>query len=150
MAKIEFATGALDAQTHLELTNGLESHSQNLAAPTYNKQHFNWTLRDEQGKLIAALTADLLWDWLYISELWVDESCRGCGMGSQLMQQAEQYAQANRLTGLWLWTQSWQAPDFYKRLGFEEFTTFDHFPVGHRRIGLRKMLLGSEDGSTQG
>lgn len=140
MSKIEFATGALDAQTHLELTTGLEAHSQNLAAPTYDKQHFNWTVKNEQGKLVAALTADLLWDWLYISELWVDESCRGTGMGSQLMQQAEQHAIAHNLSGLWLWTQSWQAPVFYKRLGFEEFTTFDNFPAGHSRIGLRKTL----------
>lgn len=140
MPKIEFMTGDLDAHKQTELTAGFESHSQTQEAPPYRKDRLNWTVQDEQGNLIAALTADLLWDWLYIDELWVDESCRGTGMGKQLMGKAEEYAMTQELSGLWLWTQSWQAPVFYQRLGFEEFTRFEGFPAGHSRIGLRKSL----------
>jgi ribosomal protein S18 acetylase RimI-like enzyme len=140
MLNIEFAQGSLDAKAQSELTAGLESHGQVQDAPSYNKQRFNWTVRDDNGELIAALTADLLWDWMYIDELWVDDRCRGTGMGSKLMKQAEQYAIEHKLSGLWLWTQNWQAPVFYQKLGFVEFTRFDDFPKGHSRIGLRKAL----------
>lgn len=133
-------TGELNAQQQQQLSAGFESHSQTQDAPAYLKQNLNWTVQDGEGNLIAALTASLLWEWLYIDELWVDESCRGTGMGKQLMAQAEAYAKEQQLSGMWLWTQSWQAPVFYQSLGFEEFTRFDNFPTGHSRIGLRKAL----------
>ncbi|MFA0412995.1 GNAT family N-acetyltransferase [Vibrio renipiscarius] len=140
MTKIEFTMGDLDDQQQRQLSAGFESHSQAQDAPEYNKQRLSWTVQDEEGNLIAALTADLLWQWLYIDELWVDDRCRGTGMGKQLMAQAEAYAKEQQLSGLWLWTQSWQAPLFYQSLGFEEFTRFDDFPSGHSRIGLRKRV----------
>ncbi len=140
MPQINFTKGDLTAQRQHELTAGFESHSDKQSAPPYHKERLNWTVQNEQGELIAALTADLLWDWLYIDELWVDERCRGTGMGKQLMSQAEEYAKTRVLSGLWLWTQSWQAPVFYQRLGFEEFARLEDFPKGHSRIGLRKSL----------
>ncbi len=138
--QIQFSQGKLEQTLQQELSAGFEAHSQTQTAPPYNKQRLNWTLQDDQGKLVAALTADLLWGWLYVDELWVHESCRGTGMGKKLMQKVEDHAKEENLSGLWLWTQSWQAPDFYKYLGFEEFTRFDDFPKGHSRIGLRKPL----------
>ncbi|WP_117234754.1 GNAT family N-acetyltransferase [Vibrio maerlii] len=138
---IQFSSGPLDEQLQGALSAGLESHSKAQQAPTYDKERLNWTLQNERGELVAALTADLLWDWLYISELWVDESCRGTGMGKHLMNLAETHAVDQNLSGLWLWTQSWQAADFYKSQGLEEFTRFDNFPAGHSRIGLRKTLV---------
>lgn len=140
MLEIEFSQGPLTAEHQTQLKAGFESHSETQMAPPYEKERLNWTVLNEKGDLIAALTANLLWDWLYIDELWVDESCRGTGMGKQLMAKAEEHAMRNEISGLWLWTQSWQAPDFYKSLGFEEFTRFENFPVGHSRIGLRKSL----------
>ena len=140
MLRIEFAKGGLDAKSQSELTAGLESHGQAQVAPSYQKDRFNWTVHNDNGELVAALTADLLWDWLYIDELWVDDRCRGTGMGTKLMLEAEHYATTHNLSGLWLWTQSWQAPMFYQKLGFVEFTRFDDFPAGYSRIGLRKAL----------
>ncbi|RJX75566.1 GNAT family N-acetyltransferase [Vibrio sinensis] len=141
MLTINFAHGALDTQKQQELSEGFESHSETQSAPPYHKEKMNWTVQDENGKLIAALTADLLWEWIYIDELWVDDRCRGSGMGRKLIAKVEQYARDNHLSGLWLWTQSWQAEGFYKQMGFEEFTRFDNFPTGHSRIGLRKTLV---------
>ncbi len=143
MSQIEFTVGDLNQKLQEELTAGFESHSQGQVAPAYHKERLNWTIQDVQGRLLAALTADLLWDWLYIDELWVDDSCRGTGLGKQLMEKAEQYAKGQKLSGLWLWTQSWQAPKFYQSLGFEEFTCFDNFPAGHSRIGFKKTLNAS-------
>jgi ribosomal protein S18 acetylase RimI-like enzyme len=68
--------------------------------------------RRDDSSLAGALTADLLWDWLYIDELWVDERSRGLGLGKSLMLQAEEFAASKALSGLWLWTQTWQAADF--------------------------------------
>ena len=140
MLKIDFSNGVLNVRQQEELNAGFKSHGQIQCAPAYQTERLNWTVTNEQGGLITALTADLLWQWLYVDELWVDESCRGKGIGKQLMMQAETYAKEQQLAGLWLWTQSWQAPLFYQNLGFKEFTRFDNFPSGYSRIGLRKQL----------
>jgi GNAT superfamily N-acetyltransferase len=137
---LKFHKGDLTAEQSSLITEGFKLHAEHLAAPLYNKERLNWLAHDERQLLIGAVTADLLWDWIYIDELFVNESSRGQGIGKKLMLQAEQYAIDRRLTGVWLWTQSWQAADFYQKLGYEEFTRFNNFPQGHTRIGFRKTL----------
>ncbi len=77
---------------------------------------------------------------MYIDELWVSSELRGDGLGTRLMRLAEKFAAKHSLQGIWLWTQSWQAEQFYSQLGYVEFTRFDNFPKGHSRIGYRKIL----------
>ena len=119
---------------------GFDSHSEEKAAPAYEKKRVKWVAFDEQQYIRAALTAEVLWDWMYIDELWVTPEARGDGLGRQLMQLAEGFAASQGLQGLWLWTQSWQAEGFYSQLGYSEFARFDNFPKGYSRIGFRKRL----------
>ncbi len=141
MIDVRFKSGDLTPSEQQAITAGFARHTEELSAPNYEKERVNWLAFDADGTLVAGLTADLLWDWLYIDELWVSEGLRGGGLGKKLMKAAESYASSRDLTGLWLWTQSWQAADFYQHLGFVEFTQFPDFPKGHLRIGFRKQLV---------
>ena len=143
MSEILFKVGALTEAEQRVVTAGFERDSDARAAPQYAKQAIHWSVRDDGDALIAVLTADISWDWLYVDELWTDESVRGRGYGGQLMSVAEDYAAAQGLTGIWLWTQSWQAAPFYERLGYEEFARFPDFPRGHFRVGFRKFVRSS-------
>ncbi len=137
---IELTESALDADEQRLVTAGFEAHSRLYQAPVYESQPLAWKMYSSSKELIAVLTARLLWDWVYIDELFVTEAHRGNGLGKRLMQEAELHAVNDGLAGLWLWTQSWQAEDFYKQLGYEEFCRFPDFPKGYERIGLRKNL----------
>lgn len=141
MTNITFSKGKLNQQIEETLRLGFEQHSMDQAAPSYHKEALNWVITDESGTCIAVLTASLLWDWLYIDELWVAEVCRGSGYGKLLLKKAEEYARGEDNSGVWLWTQSWQAPQFYEQNGYVEFTRFENFPKGHCRIGLRKAFI---------
>jgi GNAT superfamily N-acetyltransferase len=141
MTEIKFKGGELLPEEQQAISTGFERHTASHSAPPFDKKRLNWLAYGPDSILVGALTADLLWDWIYIDELWVAENVRGQGLGKQLMGKAEQYAVLHRLSGIWLWTQSWQAADFYKQLGYEEFTRFADFPKGHARIGLRKPIL---------
>ena len=138
--KIEFHRGELTPSEQVAVSEGFRLQTEELQAPEYIKERVKWLGVDEANDLRAALTADILWDWLYVDELWVCPTLRGAGIGRQLMQLAEAFATSRHICGIWLWTQSWQAEGFYRRLGYREFTRFENFPRGHSRIGLRKRL----------
>ncbi len=57
-----------------------------------------------------------------------------------VMLAAEEQARNMKLTGIYLWTESWQAPGFYKKLGYSQFVEFRNFPPGHSRLGFCKYL----------
>ena len=140
--QITLQHGNLNSADQQIITAGFVHHSNACNAPAYKKERINWLAYNDSSQLIGALTADLLWDWIYINELWIDEGERGQGLGKRLMEQAESYAKAGNLSGLWLWTQSWQAAGFYETLGYQEFARFPEFPKGHVRIGFRKSITG--------
>ncbi len=140
MVNVILSHGDLSNSQHQVVTAGFERHTKECSAPSYQKERINWLAYESEDILVGVLTANLLWDWIYIDELWVDERYRGTGLGQKLMNFAEDYAISHSLTGLWIWTQSWQAPNFYDRLGYEEFTRFNDFPKGHYRIGFRKYI----------
>ena len=122
------------------VSDGFQKHSDEQGAPEYKKNRVKWLAFDERKNIQAVLAADILWDWIYIDELWVSPESRGTGLGRKLMRLAEEFAIAQGLQGIWLWTQSWQADGFYRQLGYDEFTRFEDFPKGHSRIGFRKKL----------
>jgi len=105
------------------VSRGFSADSDELAAPDYQKERVKWIASEDSHPIIAALTADILWDWIYIDELWVARELRGQGLGQKLMGLAETFARSRDLRGIWLWTQSWQAEAFYRKLGYRQ-TTF--------------------------
>ena len=101
------------------MSEGFCSDTHEQGAPEYKKERVKWLAFDEAKEVRAVLTAEILWDWIYIDEVWVSSMARGEGLGRQLMQLAE---------------------EFYKKLGFSQFTRFENFPTGYSRIGFRKTL----------
>jgi len=93
-----------------------------------------------EGGVVGGVIGQVFWNWLYAELVWVEKPFRGCGIGRAVMQRAEERARELGLAGIYLWTQSWQAPGFYSKLGFESFVVFENCPPGHQRLGFRKYL----------
>ena len=103
-------------------------------------------VRAADGGLVAGLTG---WTWGgcgYVDVLWVREESRRGGLGSRLLEEAEQEARAGECTQMALSTHSFQAPDFYRDRGYVVCGETDGYPVGHSHFHLVKSLGTSLDG----
>jgi len=78
--------------------------------------------------------------WHHVTDLWLDEGARGEGLGRKLVETAEAEARADGCRYVHLDSHSFQAPDFYKKLGYEEFSRLSESPLGQDQVFLWKSL----------
>ena len=88
----------------------------------------------------GVITCNHCGDWLYIHYLWVSEACRGRGIGRSLIQAAEERAISMQCCGVHLVTMEYQAVEFYKKCGYQEFARLDGYADNHARIYFKKEL----------
>jgi ribosomal protein S18 acetylase RimI-like enzyme len=106
-----------------------------------NPQPLALLVRDDNGEILGGLYGRFFYQWLFIELLSVPEQARGQGLGSKLMQMAEDLAQEKECVGIWLDTFDFQAPEFYKRLGYSELGQIADYPPGHKRHFFQKRLI---------
>ncbi len=94
---------------------------------------FAVTVRDKAGAVVGGLWGRAGYGFLFV-ELLALGPARGGGLGRQVMGMAEAEARRRGLLGMWLDTFTFQAPDFYLKLGFEECGRIKGYPPGHDRI----------------
>ncbi|WP_330351512.1 GNAT family N-acetyltransferase [Streptomyces sp. NBC_00582] len=96
---------------------------------------------DEGGELAGGLVGHTWTTWLHVALLWVDGRHRGTGLGSRLLGEAERVAAEERgCRHVRLETWDFQAPDFYKRLGYEVVCAIEDYPPGVTEYTLTKRL----------
>jgi ribosomal protein S18 acetylase RimI-like enzyme len=96
--------------------------------------------RDGGGEVRGGLLGALWGDWLHLTHLWIDEPFRGRGFGRRLVEAAEQSAAEAGAQGCFLSTFDFQAPGFYRRLGYEVYGELVDYPPGHTTYHFRKWL----------
>ena len=102
---------------------------------------FALMVKDENGEILGGLYGRMIFRWMFIELLSVPEQGRGQGIGSKLMAQAEALAKEKNCYGVWLDTFDFQAPEFYKKLGFSQFGEIVDYPPGHKRHFFQKRLI---------
>ena len=98
-------------------------------------------IRDDRAEIIAGLYG---WTWggtCEVRYLWVREEYRERGYGKALMRAVEREATARGCDQIVVDTHSFQAPRFYRQLGFEIIGRHPDYPRGHDKYYLRKSLL---------
>ncbi|MEU0027979.1 GNAT family N-acetyltransferase [Streptomyces sp. NPDC006335] len=99
-----------------------------------------WAL-DDSGALAGGLVGHTWTNWLHVTYLWVDGQHRGARLGSQLLARAERLARRGRgCTAARVETWDFQAPEFYKKQGYEVVCVIPDYPPGITEYTLTKRL----------
>jgi ribosomal protein S18 acetylase RimI-like enzyme len=96
--------------------------------------------KDADGKVVGGVRAYVFLYWLHIDVLWVEESARGRGLGSQLLSLAEAQAMELGARNAKLETFEWQARGFYLKHGYEEFARIDRYAEDFYLAFMKKSL----------
>ncbi|MGG7177374.1 GNAT family N-acetyltransferase [Clostridium paraputrificum] len=97
-------------------------------------------LEDKEGSKVAGLIGETHGNWLEIEYLWVDEENRGQNIGRELMKKAETIGRERGCRFVFLNTFSFQAPEFYVKLGYEEKFVQNEYPRTGKRHYYTKSL----------
>ena len=95
---------------------------------------------DENGQTIGGILGGTYWGWLYVDILWVHEDHRHKGIGTRLLREAEKEAVFRGCHHVHLDTMSWQAPEFYRKHGYEVIGILPDIPSGNQKYLLMKAL----------
>ena len=96
--------------------------------------------RDSEGRPVAGSIGRTWGECYEIQVLWVRKDLRRAGVGSRLLEMSEAEAARRGCTLVHLDTYDFQAPEFYRRHGYEEFHRIAGFPRGIERFYLSKRL----------
>ena len=85
---------------------------------------------EEDGKILGVITGRAYYNEVHIGDLIVASSVRKGGIGSKLVRAVEDNYRGNGYDKITLTTFGFQAPEFYKKLGYEiEFVREDKEPM---------------------
>lgn len=97
-------------------------------------------VRDQTGDLMGGAVGRAWGEVLELRFLWVHETRRGSGVGSQLLLRMESEAAALGCMTVITDTFSFQAPEFYRRRGYEVFGKIEGYPESTAKYFLRKTI----------
>jgi ribosomal protein S18 acetylase RimI-like enzyme len=101
---------------------------------------FGLFLRADDGTAMGGVHG---WTWgatCYVRNFFIPSRLRGRGLGKQLMVRVESEARARGCRQIVLETHSFQAPGFYRKLGFKAVGRVEHYPAGHAYLTMVKQL----------
>ncbi|MEZ5569086.1 MAG: GNAT family N-acetyltransferase [Halioglobus sp.] len=107
----------------------------------FDGESFSLIQRNNLGAILAGISGYTWGGCCFISHLWVAEAQRRQGLGRALLQGAEDNARSKGCAVVLVSSHSFQAPWFYKRLGYEKRATVADHPQGHSNIFYAKRLV---------
>jgi GNAT superfamily N-acetyltransferase len=122
-----------------EIGSRLRVFNEDHAGPL-NYERLVLSARDEDGALLAGLSADFHWNCLYLDVLWVDPKHRGKGLGTSLLSEAERIAKERSCDLVYLSTFQFQAPEFYAKHGYSLVGALHGVPRNSSRQWFSKAL----------
>ena len=133
------AHDGLPAEESAIVDKGLGEFNEH-AAPLHEVQPLSCFVRDEVGRVVGGAIGRRWGELCELQQLWVEASHRGKGLGVRLVQEFERRACEKGCRSFYLETLSFQAPEFYKKLGYSVVFSRSGYPHGIGKYHMVKEL----------
>ena len=118
---------------------GLTDYNESFTGVVFREKISSF-IKTDSGFIVGGILGEINWRWMHIQGLWIDETIRKGGWGSKLLLNLEAYALSKGIANVRLETTSFQALDFYLKLGYSVFGELSNMPLGHTSYFLQKQM----------
>ena len=125
------------------LDNGLGQFNDS-AAPIQEVQSFSCFAKAESGQLIGGAVGRRWGQCCELQQLWVETSYRRHGIGADIVRAFEAHASKHGCNLIYLETFSFQAPEFYKAMGYKVEHERSGFPHNIVKYQMAKHINNQE------
>ena len=129
----------IESKRTQELANLVRAYNRSNREPS-KSEPLNIYLEDEDGNLVAGMVAETFGNWLEIEYLYVSDDLRGQGIGSKILEMAENESKNRGCKYSFVDTFNFQAPKFYKKHGYKEVFALKNYPYTGERYYYTKEL----------
>jgi GNAT superfamily N-acetyltransferase len=139
--RVEVLTGTASKfkKTAKLLHQRLVSFSANKAG-AFHHRNIVLEARTRKNRLVGGLSGETQWQWLNVNMVWLDPAYRGKGWGTRLFKMTQAKALQRGCRHVVTRRYDFQAPDYFKKLGFQSYTRIKDYPKGHNFLFLTKNL----------
>lgn len=109
---------------------GLDEYNLSAAASLAEVRALSASATDQSGNLIGGALGRTWGLCCELLELWVAPDFRQRGVGSEILAKFEDQARQRGCKSFYLTTLSFQAPDFYKKQGYDAIASIAGYPDG--------------------
>jgi GNAT superfamily N-acetyltransferase len=129
-----------DPQAEAVVTGGLAAYNKETFGRV-DTQILDILVRDDKsGEIVGGLLGRSSLGLFFLDLFYLPKELRRAGLGSRIMNLAEDEARRRGCTAVFVLTVTFQAPDFYERHGYRRFGEIACPPDGATRIFLSKTL----------
>jgi GNAT superfamily N-acetyltransferase len=132
-------TDTRDPQAEAVITGGLAEYNREKIGRV-DSRTLDILVRDEGGGIVGGLLGHTSLGLFFLDLFYLPATLRRSGLGSRLINQAEDEARRRGCAAAFVITVTFQAPAFYERHGYRRFGEIACPPDGATRIFLTKPL----------
>jgi GNAT superfamily N-acetyltransferase len=129
-----------DAEKLLPIEEGLNQFNDLMTGMSDRKPLSVFIKSTQTGEVLGGMQGRSSLGLLFIDLFYLPPELRKMGLGTDILRRFEEEGRKRGCTAAFLYTISFQAPDFYKKHGWEEFGRIDCKPEGTSRIFMKKSL----------
>ena len=122
----------LDDPMVQKISEGLDRHGEQYNVPSFDPKPFAFIASDMTHDFLGGAKGKISAGWCSLSWLYSTQEVQGTG--SALMERIEKLAKEHNCKGILVDTLSYQAPDFYKKFGFEVYGKIPNFISNQTRL----------------
>jgi len=131
---------AREPQAEAVIRHGLATYNTTRFRPSDNTTLDVLVRKDNSDEVLGGLLGHTSYRLFFLDVFYLPEELRGAGLGSRIIALAEDEARRRGCTAAFVYTVTFQAPEFYERHGYRRFGEVVCPPDGATRIFLSKTL----------